>query len=146
MLLHQPLLPLRRRPPTNALTIVPDNRMPVSVPLLLRKTRRAAAIPKNSEMATTKPHLTRKSGAVRPRVKPNRRGVWLDAAKGQMFRHRPGATKNRIGSSGMITLKNQNSPPAGRTNRATHKATYAATLTARIPCHRGRGIRYGTSV
>jgi hypothetical protein len=46
----------------------------------------------------------------------------LEAASGQMLRHSPGAVKNRIGSSGTITLKNQNCPPAGRMNSVTHSA------------------------
>ena len=39
-----------------------------------------------------------------------------------MLRHSPGAVKNRIGSRGTITLKNQNCPPAGRMNSVTHSA------------------------
>ena len=56
-------------------------------------------------------------------MKPSTRGVWLEAASGQMLRHSPGATKKRMGSSGTITLKKANSPPAGRMNRATTSAT-----------------------
>ena len=39
-----------------------------------------------------------------------------------MLRHSPGAVKNRIGSSGTITLKNQNWPPAGLMNKVMHSA------------------------
>ncbi len=55
-------------------------------------------------------------------VKPRTRGAWLAAASGQILRHRPGAVKNRIGSSGTMTLKNQNCPPAGLIHSPTHSA------------------------
>ena len=52
------------------------------------------------------------------RLKPNTRAAWLAAASGQMLRHSPGATKNKIGSSGTMILKKVNSAPAGQTNIA----------------------------
>ena len=61
------------------------------------------------------------------------------AASGQMLRHSPGATKNRIGSSGTITWKKTNSPAAGRTNIMT------ITRVARRCCRRGSPARHATA-
>jgi len=55
MLLHQPLLPLKNRPATKALTMVTASRIPVACPLALNNAIRALVMPKNSTMATTKP-------------------------------------------------------------------------------------------
>jgi len=95
---------------------------PVARPLPLNTARRAPAIPKNPTMATRKARRRNPSGVVRALVNPRTRGTWLAAASGQMLRHRPGATKKVIGSSGTITPKKTNRPPAGRTKSATHSA------------------------
>ena len=122
MLLHQPLLPLNVTPAMKAVSMASESSTPVAVPLVLNKAIRALVIPKNSTIEMTTPYRRSQSGGVNARVKLSTRGVWLEAASGQMLRHSPGATKNRIGSSGTITLKKTNRPPAGRMNRATHSA------------------------
>ena len=57
------------------------------------------------------------------RVKPNTRGAWFTAESGQMLRHSPGATKKISGSTGTMTLKKTNNPPAGLTNSPMTSAT-----------------------
>jgi hypothetical protein len=105
-----------------ALRMVSESSTPVAGPLVLNRAIRLLVIPKNRTIETTTPDRRSQSGGVSARVKPSTRGAWLEAASGQMLRHRPGAVKNRIGSSGTITLKKANRPPAGRMNSATHSA------------------------
>ena len=80
------------------------------------------------------------------RVKRRTRGAWFAAANGHRLRHSPGATKNRMGSSGTTTLKKANSAPACRTNRPTTSARYASTLMTLMTCHAEIGTRLGSSV
>src|SRR3984957_4301772 len=140
MLLHQPLLPLNETPAMNALMIVSSSSTPSPAPFGLKKAMRAAVIPKNKVIEMIAPYRRSQSGAVSARLKPSTRGAWLAAASGQMLRHSPGATKNRIGSSGTTTLKNAKRPPDGAMNRETQSAREASTLQT------GIGIRRGISV
>ena len=50
MLLHQPLLPLNRKPPTKALAIQNSSARATAGPLVLNSTFRVAAMAKNSTM------------------------------------------------------------------------------------------------
>ena len=122
VLLHQPLLPLNAIPAMKAPMIVSNSSTLRPAPLVLKKAMRVLVIPKNRTIEMRAPYRRSQSGGVSARVKLNHRGAWLEAASGQMLRHSPGAVKNRIGSRGTITLKNQNCPPAGRMNSATHSA------------------------
>src|SRR5258707_3533390 len=122
MLLHQPLFPLNIHPATNALRIVSDNRMLRPGALALKKAIRVLVMPKNKKMEISAPYRPSQPGTVRAFVKPRTRGAWLAAASGQMLRHSPGAVKNKMGSSGTITLKNQNCPPAGLIHNPAHRA------------------------
>src|ERR1051326_8204476 len=108
MLEHQPLLPLNIHPATNALRIVSDSKMLRPGALALKKAIRVLVMPKNKKIEISVPYRRSQSGGVSALVKPRTRGVWLAAASGQMLRHSPGAVKNKMGSSGTITLKNQN--------------------------------------
>ncbi len=121
-LLHHPLLPLNVTPAKKADRIVSESSTLRPAPLALKKAMRVLVMPKNKTIEMRTPYLRNHSGAVNARVKPSTRGAWFAAASGQMLRHSPGAVKNRIGSSGTTTLKNQNCPPAGRIHSATHIA------------------------
>ena len=77
---------------------------------------------------------------------PNTRGIWLLAAIGQTLRHSPGATKNRIGSSGTITWNMTNRPAAGRTNSRAITVRYAAMVMTRADCQTRNGTFVGSSL
>ena len=50
-----------------------------------------------------------------PRVRPSTRGVWLEAASGQMLRHTPGRDEEQQRQRGMTIFHITNSPSSGET-------------------------------
>ena len=77
---------------------------------------------------------------------PSARGVWLEAASGQILRHTPGATMNSRGRLGITTFHITNRPVSGTaiSNAATPSAT--TMLPLRITCHQRIGRRDGICV
>jgi hypothetical protein len=63
---------------------------------------------------------------------PSTRGVWLDAASGQMLRQMPGAVMNVTGSSGMTTFHMTNRPVSGTATSSPATTSAATRLPARM--------------
>ena len=76
--LHQPLLPLNTTPPTIAPTSEAPINTAVATPLVFSSGLREATSRMNAIIPTTGAYSRYQSGIVSPRVKWNRRGVWLE--------------------------------------------------------------------
>ena len=74
------------------------------------------------------------------------RGVWFEAASGQMLRQMPGATRNITGSSGITTFHITNRPVSGVTIRSAAMISATTMLPERIACHQRSGRRDGICV
>ena len=76
----------------------------------------------------------------------SRRGVWFKAAIGQILRHSPGATKNKIGRLGTKNFQKIVKPTSGTTNKSSAVSRAQLTLMIRKVCQTHIGIRGVTCI
>ena len=94
----------------------------------------------------TKPYSLSHGGAVLAFDSPSTRGVWLEAASGQMLRHSPGTTSHSSGSAGMTPFHITSRASSGTTTSAMARPIAPSSVTTRIACHVPTDRRAGICV
>ena len=118
----------------------------VAAPESWNSTGRENTAARKMAMPVSGAYVLNHAGAVRPRVKPNTRGIWLTAASGQMLRHRPGAVNHSSGSAGTSTPHHRSRPVSGSATSSAQTPIRNVTETIRAARQTGCGTGSGSCV
>ena len=105
------------------ITIDADNKIAVAIPLVLKTACLKGTIMNNSMVATNCNLACNNNGIFFFLDKLKCRGNKVVVAKGQIFLHKPVATTNKAGATGINIFQNTNKPTAGKKIRQIKIAT-----------------------